>query len=175
MDWRKNIIYIYIFLYTVKPASSQPSAKKHWIISVNCRRPARTLIFTDRLAPRPWAQKSCQEFGGRASKSWIAVPFLGPESGSPHCIYIYMYDFHCTFHQSCVFSSTAKPRPTELDTHEANVQWVSFSLISIIQCATQGFPCFREKNACPHNWRCFATTSSNVVNHRCYLRHFDHL
>ena len=89
MDWRKKH-HLYIFLYTVKPASSQPSAKKHWIISVNCRRPARTLIFTDRLAPRPWAQKSCQEFGGRASKSWIAVPFLGPESGSPHCIYIYV-------------------------------------------------------------------------------------
>ena len=27
----------------MKPASSQPSAKKHWIISVTCRRPARTL------------------------------------------------------------------------------------------------------------------------------------
>ena len=92
-----------------------------------------------------------------------------------YIVCIYIYKFHCTFHQSCVFSSTAKPRPTELDTHEANVQWVSFSLISIIQCATQGFPCFREENACPHNWRCFATTSSNVVNHRCYLRHFDHL
>ena len=39
--WEKTLTDPYI--YTVKPASSQPSAKKHWILSVNCRRPARTL------------------------------------------------------------------------------------------------------------------------------------